>query len=97
MAVGAARATGLRVDESAAAEQRKNVQMEWASRDQPLLQRRDAPGGAEMLAYALFHMAAEGVAPDLTTDALVHNICGTTADGGQLAFRRVSEAPNAGP
>ncbi|MDQ2898793.1 MAG: hypothetical protein M3Y07_03215 [Acidobacteriota bacterium] len=93
MAVGAARATGLRVDESAAAEQRKNVQMEWASRDQPLLQRRDAPGGAEMLAYALFHMAAEGVAPDLTTDALVHNIAAQQRTEGNWHFGALARPP----
>ncbi|MGI8990236.1 MAG: ankyrin repeat domain-containing protein [Bryobacteraceae bacterium] len=93
MAVSAARTNGLRVDEVAAAEQRKGVQLGWSSFEQPLLQRLDAPGGAEMLAYALFHMAAEGVAPDRTTDAMVHNIAAQQRIEGNWHFGAVARPP----
>jgi len=74
MAVTAARASGLRVDEATAAEQVKSLRLFLASTEQPLLQRGDPPGAPDVLEYALFHMAADGVAADRTTDAIIHNI-----------------------
>ncbi|MDQ6706268.1 MAG: hypothetical protein M3Z85_09885, partial [Acidobacteriota bacterium] len=93
MAVSAARQSGLRVDENAEAEQRKGVQLGWASFEQPLLQRLDPPGGAERLAYALFHMDADGVAPDRTTDALVNNLAGQQRNEGNWHFGGVARPP----
>ncbi|MDQ6665019.1 MAG: ankyrin repeat domain-containing protein [Acidobacteriota bacterium] len=93
MAVSAARGSGLRVDENAEAEQRKSVQIGWASFEQPLLQRLDPPGGAEMVAYALFHMDADEIAPDRTTDALVNNLAGQQRSEGNWHFGGVARPP----
>jgi len=74
MAVNAARASGVHVDEATAAEQVKSLRLFLASTEQPLLQRGDPPGAPDVLEYALFHVAADGVAADRTTDAIIHNI-----------------------
>lgn len=74
MAVNAARASGVRVDEAVAAGQVKSIRLRLASLEQPLLQRGDPPGSPDGLELALFHMAADGVVADRTTDAIIHNI-----------------------
>jgi ankyrin repeat protein len=76
MAVQAARANGVRVDEAVAAGQAKTVSLSWAAFEQPLLQRIDTPGGTDDLEYSLFQMAADGVPADRTIDAMVYNLAG---------------------
>src|SRR5207248_7434839 len=73
IAVTAAHANGLRIDNGVQAESAKATKLQWASAEQPLLQRMDPPVN-DIETYALFEMANEQVPPDRTTDAMVHNI-----------------------
>ena len=73
MAVNAAAASHLPVNPEARAAELKGVQLAFAGFAQPLLQRGDPPV-VDILLYAGFQMASENVAPDQTTDAMVHNI-----------------------
>lgn len=57
-AASIARANGIRIDASAAAEQSKGLSLFWMSLDQPLLQRLDPPAGIDITMYSLLHMAA---------------------------------------
>jgi ankyrin repeat protein len=74
MAVTAARASGVPVDEPTAAEQVKFMRLRLLSLEQPLLQRGDPPGSPDVLEHALFHLAADGATPDRATDAVIHNL-----------------------
>jgi hypothetical protein len=76
MAVQAARANGVQVNEAVAAQQAKTVMLSWAAFEQPLLQRMDTPGGTDDLEYSLFQMAADGLAADRTIDSMIYNLAG---------------------
>ena len=76
MAVQAARAAGMQVNEKVSAEQAKTVRLSWAAFEQPLLQRVDTPGGSDDLEYSLFQMAADGVTADRTIDSMIYNLAG---------------------
>lgn len=93
MAASAARANGFKVDEAAAAEQLKTLKLQWASFEQPLLQRMDPPGGVDQLMYAVLQFAAERVPADRTIDALVFNIAGEQHNEGNWHLAAISRSP----
>ncbi len=88
LAVSTARHQGVAVDESAAAEHLKIVKLEWAGRRETLVQRMDAPGGADSVAYSLFGLAAAGYPPDAVTDAMVVNLAGLQNGHRKLGWLR---------
>jgi ankyrin repeat protein len=73
MAVNTAVAHQIPVNSEAKAAESKGAQLAFAGFVQPLLQRGDPPV-VDVLLYAGFQMASDNVAPDQTTDAMVHNI-----------------------
>ena len=90
MTISVARSNGFNIDEKAAAMEMKAVQLQWKASEQMLLQRVDPPGRGDTIMYSLLQLAAEGVAPNPSIDALVHNLAAEQhADGawrqGQLA------------
>ncbi len=93
LAVSAARANGIRVNEATAAEQLKGVKLQWASLEQVLLQRIDPPGSGDTIGYSVLHLAAEGVAPDRTTDAMIHNIVGEQHQDGSWHVPGIARPP----
>jgi hypothetical protein len=78
----AARAAGIKVDESAAAGHAQQTKAYWAVQDQTLMLRLDAPGAHNMVANAVLEFAAEQVKPCLITDAMVHNIAAQQQSNG---------------
>jgi ankyrin repeat protein len=93
MAVGVARANGLRVNEAAAAEQLKTVKRQFASFDQILLQRMDPAGAIDLIMYSVLELAAEGVAPDRVIDAMVYNIAGEQRSTGNWHIPGIARPP----
>jgi hypothetical protein len=82
MAVAAARQAGIRVDEAAAAEQRKAVITQFAGLRNRLVQRLDPGGGLDLTISTLSSLAADKYAPDPTTDAMVaYVMCRQLTDG----------------
>jgi hypothetical protein len=73
MAVNAAYANHIAVDMEAKSAEIMGAQLMLGSLQQPLLQRGDPPV-VDILLYAGMQLASENVAPDATTDALVHNL-----------------------
>jgi ankyrin repeat protein len=79
-ATGEARAKGLHVDEKASAERVKMLQSIYPP--EPLLERMDAAGAMEQLAYPLVGLAANNYPADRLTDGMVANIAASQrADG----------------
>jgi hypothetical protein len=93
MAVSAARANGVRVDEAAAAEQLKTVKLQFASFDQVLLQRMDPPGAIDVLMYSVLELAAEGAPPDRVIDAMIFNMAGEQRRGGNWHLSGLARPP----
>lgn len=78
--VGAARAKSFAVDEKASAERVKMLKVVYPT--EPLLERMDAAGAMEQLAYPLLGLAANHYPADRMTDAFVANIAAQQrADG----------------
>lgn len=77
---GAARAKSFAVDEKAAAERVKMLQVVYPT--EPLLERMDAAGAMEQIAYPLVGLAANHYPADRMTDAFVANVAAQQrADG----------------
>ncbi len=77
---GEARAKGLPVDEKAALERVKMLEAVYPP--EPLLERMDAPGAMEQLAYPLVGLAANNHPGDRLTDGMAANIAASQrADG----------------
>ncbi len=93
MAVTTARANHIPVNETAAAEQLKTVKLQWASQEQVLLQRLDPPGASDSIMYSVLQFDVEGVKPDHTIDALIHNIAGEQRQSGNWAFGGIARPP----
>jgi hypothetical protein len=74
VAIATARRNGFKVDEARVAEEIKAVRVQWASFEQPLLQRGDPPEVPEIVGFSLIQLAAENAAPDHATDAMIHNM-----------------------
>jgi N-acyl-D-amino-acid deacylase len=75
------------------AEQTKTVKFGWAGFQELLLQRIDAPGGADMVSYSMLGMAAANYPPDAVTDAMAANLAASQAGNGSWHFGGISRAP----
>ncbi len=93
IAVTTARASGLIVDEAAAAAQLKSVKLQWASFDQVLLQRMDPPGAMDTIMYSMLQLANDGIPADRVTDAMVHNVAGEQRKEGNWHFGLTARPP----
>ncbi len=58
----------------AIAARREQTRLSWSAQQQTLPLRMDAPGGHDMVAYAVLQLAADEAPADATTDAMIHNI-----------------------
>jgi hypothetical protein len=74
IAVSTAHRYGFKVDEARASEEIKSVRLQWASFEQPLLQRGSRVEVPEIAAYSLLPLAAENATPDRAKDAMIHNV-----------------------
>ena len=93
MAVSVARAKGVHIDETAAGEQLKATKFGWATFEQPMLQRMDPPGAAEMTSYAAVAMGLERAAPERVTDAMVFNLAAEQLVTGQWFRGGIARPP----
>jgi ankyrin repeat protein len=93
LAVSAARRKGVAVDEAAAAEHLKIVKLEWTGRRETLVQRLDAPGGGDSVAYSLFGLAVENYPADMVTDAMVVNLAALQNGRGSWDTGGLSRSP----
>ena len=86
LAVSAARAKGVPVDEAAAKEVARGTRLQFAAFADFLLERMDPPATIITI-YSLVGLSAEHAEPDRITDALVHNIAAQQhVDGSWGAF-----------
>ncbi|HYL73659.1 MAG TPA: ankyrin repeat domain-containing protein [Bryobacteraceae bacterium] len=93
MAVAAARANHIPVDEASAAEQIRTVKLQWTSQEQVLLQRLDPPGASDTIMYSVLQLAVEGAKPDHAIDAMIHNIAGEQRQTGNWSFGGIARPP----
>ena len=93
MATSIARTNGIRVDESAAAEQLKAVKLQWASADQILIQGMNVPGAMDTVMYSVLQLAAQGAPPDRGIDAMVHNLAWQQRREGNWRFSGIARPP----
>lgn len=91
LVVGHARAKGLPVDEKAASERVKMLKAVYPP--EPLLERMDAAGAMEQLAYPLLGLAANGYAPDRLTDGMVANIAASQRSDGSWHVGAAARPP----
>jgi hypothetical protein len=93
IAVGAARAHGLRVDENAAEERKNMVRGFLGSAGPMLFERIDPGGGSDTVAYLLAGLASAGYAADRITDALVANLAVQQSSEGNWHYGNFSRPP----
>jgi ankyrin repeat protein len=92
MAVNAAWANHIPVNEQVKAAELKGAQLALSSLEQPLLQRMDAPV-PEITIFAMFQLAAENAPGDRTTDAMVHNLVAQQRQAGNWHVGWTARAP----
>ncbi|MDQ6758494.1 MAG: ankyrin repeat domain-containing protein, partial [Acidobacteriota bacterium] len=93
IAVSLARSKGTPVDEAAAAEQLKATRFGWSTFEQPMLQRMDPPGGADMTAYGLLGLGAEKEPAQSVTDAMVFNLAAEQGTNGSWHIGGIARPP----
>jgi ankyrin repeat protein len=91
LVVGHARAKGLQVDEKAATERVKMLDAVYPT--EPLLERMDAAGAMEQLAYPLMGLAANGHPADRLTDGMVANIAAQQRSDGSWHVGAAARPP----
>ena len=91
LVVGHARAKGLQVDEKASAERVKMLQAVYPS--EPLLERMDAAGAMEQLAYPLMGLAANNHPGDRLTDGMLANIAAAQRSDGSWHVGAAARPP----
>jgi N-acyl-D-amino-acid deacylase len=91
MAVGLARAKGIRVDENAARERAAMLKAIYVP--ELLLERMDPAGAEEQLAYPLAGLALNAYPPDQLTDAMVANIASTQGRDGSWHVGAAARPP----
>ena len=91
LVVGGARPKGLQVDEKAAAERVKMLEAVYPT--EPLLERMDAAGAMEQLAYPLMGLAANNHPGDRLTDAMVANIAAQQRSDGSWHVGAAARPP----
>ncbi|MCU1234291.1 MAG: Ankyrin [Candidatus Solibacter sp.] len=94
MAVTAASAKHIAVNEEARGAELKGAQLAWAGFAQPLMQRGDPPV-VDILLYAGLQLASERVLPGETTDAMVHNLAAQQRTAGNWHVGFVARPPMA--
>ena len=85
MAVSAARANHIPVDEPAAAADLKSARLQWSSMEQRLLQKLSAPGDPDASEYAMSLFDALNAPGDRTTDAMIVNLLAMQQSSGSWA------------
>ena len=93
MAVSVARANGIAVNDTFAADHLRTVRLQFASLDQILLQRMDTPGSVDLVMYSVMQLAAGQSAPDRVIDAMVYNIAGLQRSGGNWHVPGIARPP----
>ena len=95
IALSAAKAAGIRTDPGAASDRAQQTRSFWSPQEQTLMLRMDAPGGHNMTSYGVLQFAAEGVAANATTDAMVHNIAAQQQAAGNWHSDTLARPPMA--
>jgi ankyrin repeat protein len=93
-AVAAARAKGVKVDETAAAETLKATRLQFASRAEGLFERMDGPA-VEIFTFALAALTDENVEADRAIDAMVRNVAAQQLAAGHWTWRGIVRPPTA--
>jgi ankyrin repeat protein len=93
-ATAAARAAGIAIDETAAAESVKQVVAQWDLYGPSLLERLDGPAAPDIQVSALFGLAAEKQPSGPVTDMLAANIAATQRRDGSWKLEGFSRAPS---
>jgi ankyrin repeat protein len=93
MAVNAAWANHVPVNEAAKAGELKGAQLGLAAFEQPLLQRGDPPV-VDILTYSILQLASENAPADRTTDAMVHNIMAQQRQAGNWHLGGIARPPS---
>jgi ankyrin repeat protein len=92
-AVSVARANGISVDESLAAQQLKPVKLQWTPADQILIQGMNVPGAMDTVMYSVLQLAANAAPPDRAIDAMVHNIAWNQRKEGNWRLIGIARPP----
>jgi ankyrin repeat protein len=92
IAVNAAKANGIAVDEQAKAAEIKGAMLAWGGFEQPLLQRGDPPA-VDILTYAMMQIASEGTPAGPVTDAVVHNLMAQQRQAGNWHMGGIGRPP----
>jgi ankyrin repeat protein len=93
-AAAAARAAGIAIDETAAAESVQQVVSQWDLYGPSLLERLDGPAAPDIQVAALFGLAAEKHPSGPVTDMLAANIAATQRRDGSWKLEGFSRAPS---
>jgi len=93
LVVATARANGLPVDETAAAERDRTLRALWTGRVDSLLQRLDPAGDLDTTEYATIQFLEEGNPPSDVTSAMVHNLASQQRADGRWLQGGVARAP----
>jgi len=92
IAVNAAKANGIAVNEEAKAAEIKGALLGFAAFEQPLLQRGDPPA-VDILTYAMLQIASENTPAGPITDAVVHNLMAQQRQAGNWHIGGFSRPP----
>jgi ankyrin repeat protein len=92
IAVNAAAASRIPVNEKARAMETKGAQLGFAGFEQPLLQRGDPPV-SDIISLTLVQLATENAPADRTTDAMVHNLMAQQRQAGNWHFGGIARPP----
>ena len=92
IAVNAAAANHIPVNQEAKAGELNGARLGLASFEQPLLQRGDPPV-SDILSFSLMQLASENSPADRTTDAMVHNLMAQQRQAGNWHFGAIARPP----
>ena len=93
LAITAARANGIAVDERAAAEQSKVLKAMWGTLEQRLLQHSELPGMPDIGAYTLLDMSGANYSADRITDAIVFDLATSQRTTGEWTLSWIARPP----
>jgi ankyrin repeat protein len=93
IAVNAAKANGIPVNEQAKAAEIKGVTLAFSNFEQPLLQRGDPPV-VDILTYAVLQLASENTPGGPGTDAIVHNVMAQQRQAGNWHVGGITRPPS---
>ena len=93
LAVTAARANGIAVDEAAAVEQSKVLKSLWGTLEQPFLQHVDHPGMPDLGGYSLLDMSGANYPADRISDAIVFYLAADQRATGEWTKSWIARPP----